>query len=363
MSGIAFKAIPTDTFNRPIDELKNEVINLKSTQETEKTDLSYKTNENSNLVAFNDPVSNKLAIVSLDYATLNKLKSHFGDSDFFSRNDGITRLNDEAESFVGGWFADIAYKREFLNADKNQDGNLDSGEYLNTKNDFNGHAVEDFIKGKVIWSHESIDENYQYVKSKTKGSVSYAVNKENIPNCLDDELNDTLKNDKNFDGIVVLKESYGVSSSISNKSMIESHIDEYRKTHPNYGYGKKNIDIELEILLRELEKKEDEKDSDTLSKAIDMKIIKEITTTQQESEKSDIKNKVLLKLEINSANTSKLTQDEKKLIDKEIYKLTDENGNIDVNQLEEIINYIETTKIYKEEDKLQKIGKYYEDRG
>jgi hypothetical protein len=94
------------------------------------------TTEKSNLVAFNDPVRGELAVVSLSGSTMDKLKAHFGTNDFYERDDGITRLDNKAEAFVGGWFGDIAYKREFLSADQNQDGKLDSNEYLDTKTVF-----------------------------------------------------------------------------------------------------------------------------------------------------------------------------------------------------------------------------------
>ncbi|MBU0502425.1 MAG: hypothetical protein KJ811_04155, partial [Candidatus Margulisbacteria bacterium] len=83
------------------------------------------TKEKNNLVAFNDPVSKKVAVVSLSSATMDKLKTHFGENDFYERKDGITRLDNKAEAFVGGWFGDIAYKREFFKADSNNDGKLD----------------------------------------------------------------------------------------------------------------------------------------------------------------------------------------------------------------------------------------------
>ena len=236
ITGTAFRAVPVNVINYTKDELKNENINLQSTADVKKSDFSYKTNKDTNLVAFNDPTNNKFVVVSLNDSVLDKLKSHFGTDDFIKRDDGITALNNKAASFVSGWFGDIAYKRDFLSADKNQDGNLDSSEYLNTKNDFAGHATEMFVNGEVSFSHEMVDKTYQKVSlESSKGTVRYATNKENNPTSLDDELNDTINNDINFDSTITLKESYH-EIGLSNENMIKKHIKKYRTTHPNYGY-------------------------------------------------------------------------------------------------------------------------------
>ncbi|MEK6658748.1 MAG: hypothetical protein AABY36_03590 [Campylobacterota bacterium] len=137
IKGIAFTAMSSNIIDRTNEELRNEQIITKATQGTT-SNVGYMTTEKSNLVAFNDSVSGKIAVVSLSSATMDKLKAHFGENDFFKREDGITRLDNKAEAFVGGWFGDIAYKREFLSADQNQDGKLDSNEYLETRNEFLG---------------------------------------------------------------------------------------------------------------------------------------------------------------------------------------------------------------------------------
>lgn len=202
--GVAFWAIPTETIDRTNEELRNEQIVTKPTQEIT-SNVSYMTKEKSNLVAFNDPVSKKIAVVSLNSSTMDKLKLYFGENDFFQRKDGITRLDNKAEAFVGGWFGDIAYKREFLSADKNQDGNLDSSEYLETRNGFLHHGEVSGNKGSYLVS-TGIDNNktYQSSGSKQKNFMDELDNKTNIN--IDSQLTKTINDDKNFNGKIEFTE-------------------------------------------------------------------------------------------------------------------------------------------------------------
>ena len=224
ITGIAFTAMSSNTIDRTTDELRNEQIITKATQDTT-SNVGYMTKEKSNLVAFNDPVSGEIAVVSLSGATMDKLKAHFGENDFFKREDGITRLDNKAESFVGGWFGDIAYNREFLSSDHNQDGKLDSDEYLNTRNEFFGHGELD-SKGSI---KEIIEKSY--VKSDGNDSHIVRYNQDNYirPTSIDEELNTTLKIDKNFDNTITLRESYnknGKFAMLSDDKLGTEHIKE-----------------------------------------------------------------------------------------------------------------------------------------
>ncbi|MFA6138632.1 MAG: hypothetical protein WC667_11150 [Sulfurimonas sp.] len=392
ITGVAFQAISTETIDRTTDELRNEQI---VTKEMEKTasNIGYMTTEKNNLVAFNDPVSGKLAVVSLSSTTMDKLKAHFGENDFYQQKDGITRLDNKAESFVGGWFGDIAYKREFLSADQNQDGKLDSNEYLNTRNEFNGHAEEVFSNGIVLSSHEMIDEAYQKVSlSKVKGSVSYSVNKDKVPNSIDEELNDTLNNDKNFDSQISLRESYSQASFMSDEKMIKTHIEEYRKTHLNYGYeNNKLIPMEIESkkqqalaklmqnngdvsklsaeernllagelsqykkkdgthtvnmdILKKLDKQlKDESDINVkldkvLTKVLDESLTRKSEVNTNMRDKQSKKTIAIGMLIKNDGEISKLSKEDYSLIKDEIEHSKDKNGNIDTDKLKQIQEY------------------------
>lgn len=382
ITGIAFTAMSSNTIDRTKDELRNEQIITKETQEIA-SNVSYMTKEKSNLVAFNDPLSGDIAIVSLSSATMDKLKAHFGENDFYKREDGITRLNNKAEAFVGGWFGDIAYKREFLSADKNNDGKLDSNEYLDTRNEFNGHAEEIFSNGEVISSHEQIDEIYQKVSSsKVKGSVSYSANKNQKTNSIDEELNDTLDNDGNFDSKISLKESYA-QPFMSDEKMIKTHIEEYRKTNPNYGHeGSGNIimdellkkqqalaklmasggDIsklsaeERSLLAGELSqyKKEENDFNIKLDKALNKSLDEEISMSAEEKvnmrEEQIKKISVIGKVIENNGDVNKLTQEEQTLIKDEIEHSKSNDGNIDIDKLKQIQEYQKAKISYTEID-------------
>ncbi|MDO8453271.1 MAG: hypothetical protein Q7S59_01720, partial [Sulfurimonas sp.] len=224
LTGIAFTAMSSETIDRTNEELRNEQIVTNPTVEIT-SNVSYMTKEKSNLVAFNDPVSGKLAIVSLSNATMDKLKLHFGENDFFQREDGITRLDNKAEAFVGGWFGDIAYKREFLSADKNQDGNLDSNEYLDTRNEFFGHG-ELYRNGNIS---EIIEKSYVKTNANDSSIVRYNKDDYTRPSSLDEELNTTLKIDKNFDNTITLRESFNKNSKfvmLSDDKVGTAHIKE-----------------------------------------------------------------------------------------------------------------------------------------
>lgn len=398
ITGIAFRAVSAETIDRTNNELKNEQIIVKTTKETA-SNVGYMTTEKNNLVAFNDPVSGELAVISLNSSTMDKLKAHFGTNDFYEREDGITRLDNKAEAFVSGWFGDIAYNREFLSADQNQDGKLDSDEYLNTRNEFIGHAEESFLNGTVIQSHETVDENYQKVSSsglKVKGSVSYIANKDNTPSSLDDELNDTLTNDKNFDSLISLRESYGKSSSMTDEKMIKKHIEDYRKTHKDYGYEegseirqqeaeneeKKRREALIKLMqnggdvlklsaeersllageisqykkedgthtinmdvLKKLDKQlKDESDINVkldkaLSKALDENIIQKVETNATMKDEQSQKTAAIGTLIQNGGDVEKLSKEDQAVIQEEIEHSKDTEENIDIDKLKQIQEY------------------------
>ena len=392
--GTAFTAVPVDTINYTKNELKNENINLQSTADVKKSDFSYKTNKDTNLVAFNDPTNNKFVVVSLNDSVLDKLKSHFGTDDFVKRDDGITALNNKAASFVSGWFGDIAYKREFLSADKNQDGNLDSSEYLNTKNEFAGHG-ELYFNGT---DKEQIDATYVNVKANTSRIVRYNRDDYKQPNSIDDELNTTLRIDKNFDSSITLREAYNNNSkytSMSDKILIHHHIkeavnkgilpkealniissgnidktDELKKQQALMKLLQANGDAskltadERAILGSELQaysKDITNELSNSLSKRLDNKINNELSEKNKITEEETKKLNTLEKLQADP--TKELSRDEKEHITPELQKITKQDGTIDNVKLDDIIKHIKSSQNYSEKQETKTVGRYYEERG
>jgi len=328
MHGTAFRAVPTNIVDRTTKELSKEVIPSFDNSKTNKTsNISYSSTqkvENSSLVAFKDPTNDKYVILSLKDSTLDKLKSHFGENDFFQREDGITRLDNKAEAFVGGWFGDIAYKREFLKADSNNDGLLNESEYKNTRNEFNGHGEVGI--GRV---DEYVDKSY--VKTHENSSIIVRYNRKdyNQPKNIDDELNTTIRIDSNFDSNISLRESYNTKESnttLGVHNLIENHVNEA---------------IHLGLLEEDLI----------------LKLLKEANEEQQK------RLKILENLKQNSGDTLQLSEDEKELISTELEKVINKDGSIDTDKLEKVISHIKTSMIYSEAESSEMLGKFYETKG
>lgn len=225
LSGTAFKSYEVNTKNRTKEELSKENLSFDNTlTKTNQSDnITYQTtneNENTTNIVFTDPTNGNHVQVALDNSTIDRLKRNFSEGDFFERENGDIRLNAKAEAFVSGWFADIAYKREFLSSDINNDGKLTKEEYLNTKNNFGIEGIDTFSK-KGISTHESVYSTY--VQSKDIDSFMYRTGVE--VNSLDDELNYTLNIDKDFDGKISLEESYKGEGTVEEK--VKNNIKEY----------------------------------------------------------------------------------------------------------------------------------------
>lgn len=68
--------------------------------------------------------------VKLSDKVIEKLKNFFEESDFEDYDNGII-LNGAAAAYVSGWYADIAYRRNYALADTNKDGEINSAESKN----------------------------------------------------------------------------------------------------------------------------------------------------------------------------------------------------------------------------------------
>ncbi|MEK6658751.1 MAG: hypothetical protein AABY36_03605 [Campylobacterota bacterium] len=335
ISGTAFRAVSANIVDRTTKELSEEIILSSDNSKTDKTsNISYQSTqkvENSSLVAFKDPINDKYVILSLKDSTLDKLKSHFGENDFFQRKDGITRLDNKAEAFVGGWFGDIAYKREFLKADSNNDGLLNESEYNNTKNSFKhsgevlGHGNEiDKISTWISGQYESSDD-------KRKNIINQFSNKANVT--IDEQLDATINRDKDF------------NSEISFGEALTSHY-------------KKNLTLSIIQLADDMVGLDIPKNGiPWLEEDLVLKLLKEANEEQLK------KLKTLEKLKQNGGDTLQLSKDEKELISTELEKVTNKDSSIDTDKLEKIINSNKTSMIYNEVDSSEMLGKFYEDKG
>lgn len=309
--GIAFSAMAVDIKDRTQSELRNEQI---VTKETEKVALNvgYMTAQKDNLVAFNDPITGKVAVVSLNSSTMDKLKAHFGGEDFYLREDGITRLDNKAEAFVGGWFGDIAYKREFLSADQDQDGKLNGSEYLNTKNSFSGDGIVtlNYITGNASIEGK-IDRNYQKVGDITSSIGLY--NQKNQSTSIDDELDTTLRIDKDFNSKISLTESFRRDIKRDSLSDTEVAIKDVEDEH-SFMIGK------LNSFGNNVHKKDIRQQDVGVN----------IDTAKQQDELLK-KQEALAKLIASGGDISKLSAGERSLLSGELSKYKKEDGSHTVN--------------------------------
>lgn len=276
MHGTVFTAVSTTITDRTNKELAQEQIpSIGKSAKTQKSEqLSYETTaplEDSTLVAFKDPTNDKYVMLSLKDSTIDALKSHFGKDDFYKRDDGTIRLDNKAESYVAGWFGDIAYKRGFLKADSDGDGKLSDGEYNQTRNDFAGHGMVG--TGRV---DEYVDKNY--VKNSENDSVIVRYNNKSYqqPQNIDEELDTTLRINSDYNGNISLRESYNTNknnTSLSTHKLIEKHVNEAM----HLGL----LDEDLVLKLLEEQTKESQKQLEALQK---LKMAKGDISTLNKSE-------------------------------------------------------------------------------
>ena len=194
--GTAFWAMSANVNTKTKQQLEEEE-SIGQTSDTSKTsntqkpnDKTISPNDNEQTVIFADRTNGNLVKLNLSNKNIEKLKSHFSNEDFYERKDKTLRLNGEAEAYVTGWFGDIAYKREFLKADADNDGKLSEGEYQNTRNGYLTIGEAKGIGNKVLSVTETVTETYTtpHTKRPEQGESVEAM------------LDFTLNADKNQDG-------------------------------------------------------------------------------------------------------------------------------------------------------------------
>ena len=233
-------------------------------EETLQNQQSYQTNiqlsPTSVNTTFKDPTNDKLVTISLENSTIEKLQNQFGKDSVLKDENGNISLTGKAQDFVAGWFADIAYTRDFLKADVNNDGVLSEEEYGKTKNglgisssirfeqdDFvvKEEALGYFKTNNIIYSSEGLNYN-AYRTGKNESSI-------------DDELNYTLNLDKDFNGNITLQETYEGESSIEQKvqeNLKKLFLDNKYSFIYNISYGEKYFTQALNYVLETMEKSE-----------------------------------------------------------------------------------------------------------
>ncbi|ARQ99968.1 hypothetical protein [Campylobacter porcelli] len=183
-----------------LSKLDNSIDSMTST----KIKVNFNESAFKNQVYFKDNTSGEYIKIGLSDENLNKLKSVFDTKDFFSRDDGSTILNGKAESFVGGWFGDIAYKRGYLEADSNSDGFMSSVELMDTYSGFMSEGVYSMtIKADIA---TNIEGYIKFDKNFTQKHSTMVKENKYTSDTIEKELNRTLNSDKNSDGNITYGE-------------------------------------------------------------------------------------------------------------------------------------------------------------
>lgn len=241
--------------------------------------------EDSVAVMFNDPKTNQRITLNLSKENLNKLKGQFDTKDFYAREDGVIRLNGKAEAFVGGWFGDIAYQQNFVEADSDKNGRVEGSELRDLKT-----AIVNFSYDDVSATDVSVD---RYVKGVVHSTTSET---------LEDTLNAFLEMDKNFDGhIEQLAELYDgdmqqliydidqailkVERSALNKINIPD--DSQAENTTNIFNDIQSTDVELKKKLEKMKKMREEMDERFAQKAKELKEELEETRNKQQEDSTD----------------------------------------------------------------------------
>ena len=186
---------------------KTELAELdKSIDSLTSTNIKVNFNESTfkNQVYFKDETSGEFIKIGLSDENLEKLQRVFGKQDFFTKSDGSQILSGKAESFVAGWFGDIAYKRGYASSDANGDGYLSQDELANTNSGFTAHGIYNLYNMNTI---SQSTESYMKLGDsfKNQHSSSYAAGKY-ASDSIEKELNKTIQNDKNSDGKIAYGE-------------------------------------------------------------------------------------------------------------------------------------------------------------
>lgn len=154
-------------------------------------------------VAFEDECSKQLVSVNLSSRNLLRLISHFGgENNFFVRNDGVVRLNGDAQNFVSGWFDKVAYEMNLLGADTDKNGLISGDELANTF----------FYESPYVYGNAKKAEDISIYTLTGGAKIAYDesdLRGVQIERVIDGSLNALLDGDKNMDGKITFVEHFG----------------------------------------------------------------------------------------------------------------------------------------------------------
>ncbi|MBZ7990359.1 MULTISPECIES: hypothetical protein [unclassified Campylobacter] len=137
--------------------------------------------------------------VKLSDKNINRLKEFFNEDNFIDTSKGII-LDKDAASFVAGWFSDVAYKSNFLAADRNNDGEVDKKE------------IDYTIYAFALYIEPTKDGSGQATKvASYVPSILTVDNKQSTD--ISTILDGNISMDKNLDGYITIAEKYNYSDT------------------------------------------------------------------------------------------------------------------------------------------------------
>lgn len=258
LNGVQNKAVFSSLNNLSDENLEkfskivSKNLDLNEIKTSSKLSKNYELN---NEISFKDKVSGNTINLKLNNENLERLKTTFGSKDFDKGENGQITLKGNAESFVSGWFGDIAYKRNYVGADADKNGFLNESEKSATLAGYGTESTFQIGNGSNV---SSVD--IQGVSAYLPYNKHYDAP---LQNTIEKELNATLKADTNMDGYLNLGE-------LQSKEQI---IDLAKKNIEGKSRGAL-VDVfeTLEQLLQEMSRQ----DKETLKKSLDIDYEKQL---------------------------------------------------------------------------------------
>ncbi|MBZ7976611.1 hypothetical protein [Campylobacter sp. RM12637] len=162
--------------------------------------FSFKTNKEQDYNVFFRLDKDNIG-VKLSENNINRLKDFFDEDNFIDTNKGII-LDKDAASYVVGWFADTAYTRNYLAADKDNDGEITALEAWNLFDlvNVNYELLQDKNK-EYFLKATNIDETYD------SNRIAHSIEGKSD---LSEALDIIIDMDKDLDGKVTAGEYWNV---------------------------------------------------------------------------------------------------------------------------------------------------------
>lgn len=164
-------------------------------------------------VVFEDEKSHQLVSTKLSFSNVLLLKQNFkGENDFFVRNDGVLRLNGEAQNFISGWFEKVAYDMNLLAADRDKNA-LVSGDEL----------LDSFAYQKPYFQGDSLNvKNMSQLALRGGEKIPFALSTaEYLEVSIQDALNSFVSLDKNANNKISFVEYFGGEKFLLSKAQMD----------------------------------------------------------------------------------------------------------------------------------------------